>query len=422
MKRKVFFVTAFVILLPCLIEAADISLTLDEAIAIALRDNRDILIKAQGITKAKEKISEAKAGFFPSLNFTGTWADTRGLYAKDIASVKTQATLKQYLYKGGKTINTIKYNEYGVSVAQALLDKTKLETIFKVQKAFYTLLLAQEFSRLNKEIFDNVMAHLASLQSRYQNGQVSESDILNIKKSMSNVEEAYEASLNQVEASQGLLRNLLYIEDNIKINPQGEFLYAPDEVAYDEAFLKALKTRPEIRQYEAEAAAAKKSIEIVKSDSRPAIYASWDYYSSSISSLTFSPTKAWNDYNVAGLTFSWPIFDGWATKAKVEQAIVDLKEAELSKQKIFKGIALEIKNAYLGLKNSIAGIKTAESDLRLYKDNLWEIKQKHRDGIASSLDLDDVNLSYNISLFNQKQAIYDYIIAKANFDKATGGL
>ena len=412
MKRMRLFVTAFVILLPCSLLGADISLTLDEAIAIALRDNRDILIKAQDIKKAKEKISEAKADFFPSLNFTGTWADARGLYAKDIASVKTQATLKQYLYKGGKTINTITYNEYGVSVAQALVDKTKLEIIFNVQKAFYTLLLAQEYSGINKEILDNVKAHLSSQSLRYQNGQVSESDILNINKSMSNIEEAYELSLNQIQAAQSLLKNLLYAQDNIKINPQGEFLYEQDEVAYDEAFLKAMRTRPEIQQYEAQQAAAKKSIEIARADSRPAIYASWDYYSSSVSSLTFSPTKAWNDYNLIGLTFSWPVFDGWATRHKVEQSIVDLKEAELSKQKIVRDIALELKTAYLSLKNSIAGIKTAEADLNIFKDNLSVIKQKNQFGIASFLDLDDAALSYNISAFNRRQAIYDYIIAK----------
>ena len=422
MKRNSLFMTAFVILLPCLALGADIPLTLDEAIAIALRENRDILIKAQDIKKAKEKISEAKAGLLPTLTFTGTWADTRGLYAKDIASVKTQGTLKQYLYKGGKTVNTIKYNQYGVVVAQASLDKTKLEIIFDVQKSFYTLLLAQEYSGINKEILDNVKAHISSLSLRYQNGEASESDILNIKKSMSSIEEAYGLSLNQVEAAQSLLKNLLYAEGNIKINPQGEFLYEALEVAYDEAFLKAMRTRPEIKQYEALEAAAKKSMEITKADSRPAIYASWDYYSNSISQLNFSPTKAWNDYNVVGLTFSWPIFDGWATKAKVEQAIVDLKEAELSKQKTFRDIALELKTAYLSLKDSIAGIITAEANFNIFKDNLSVIKQKNQSGIASSLDLDDASLSYNISAFNRKEAIYDYIIAKAGFEKATGGI
>jgi len=137
-----------------------------------------------------------------------------------------------------------------------------------------------------------------------------------------------------MESSQVLLRNLLYLDDSVQIKPELKFSYESKEVAFDEAFLKALKTRPEIRQYEAQTQADKKAIEIAKAESRPNIYASWDYYSRSTTSLTFSPTKGWQDYNAIGLTFSWPIFDGWETKHKVEQAIVDLKETQLLKEKV----------------------------------------------------------------------------------------
>ncbi len=215
---------------------------------------------------------------------------------------------------------------------------------------------------------------------------------------------------------------MLFLDKETKVKPDAQFIYEPKEVAFDEAFLKAMRMSPEIRQYEAQEKASLKAIEIAKADSRPSIYASWDYYSRSRTSLSFSPTKGWQDYNIIGFTFSWPIFDGWATKAKVEQAIVDLKEAQLLKEKAVSDAALELKNAYLALKNAIAKITSAELDSVFYKDTLLVIEQKYRRGVASSLDLDDANLSYNVSLFNHKQAIYDYIIARAQFDKATGGI
>jgi outer membrane protein len=400
----------------------EITLTPDEAIAIALRSNRDVLLKTEDVKKAKLKISEAQASLFPSLTFTGGWINSKGLYDKDISQTQAQANLKQYLYKGGKIINTIRYNGYNFEVAQAVLDKAKLEVALNVKDAFYTLLLAKEFSVLNKYILDNANKHLQSIQERYKNGQASESDILSIKESLSSVEEAYEASLNQIEASLGLLRTLLYLEEKVRINPEGQFIYEPREVAYDESFLKAMKSRPEIRQYEAQTQANKKAIEMAKSDNRPNIYASWDYYSRSHLVGITGLTKNWNDNSVIGLTFSWPIFDGWATKAKIEQAITDLKETELTKEKTIKDISMELKNAYLDLKNSIAKIKTADSETALYQDNLLVLKKKYDDGIISLLDLDDASLRYNISGFNKKQATYDYIIAKARFEKATGGM
>jgi outer membrane protein TolC len=419
MKRVNFILIALTLIFPLLVRAEEIPLTLDEAVAIAARDNRDILLKAEDVQKAKFKIAQAQSSLFPSLSFTGGWTDTRGYYTKDIGQTTTQTTLKQTLYKGGEIINTIKYNEYGFDIAQAVLDKTKLEIVLNVNGAFYTLLLANEYANLNKGILENTKEHLQFLQARYANGQASDSDILRIKESLESVQQAYEASLNQIESSQTLLKNLLYLSEEVKIRPNAEFNYEPKELAYDQAFLKAMSTRPEIRQYEAQEKAAQKGIEIAKADGRPTIYASWDYYSRS--HLAAGTSRNWNDYSVIGFTFSWPVFDGWATKAKVEQAIIDLKEAQLSKEKTIKDIAQELKNAYLDLKNAVAKMQAMQAQINLYKDTLRVAEEKYKTGIASSLDLSDVSLSYAISLFNQKEAIYDYIIAKAKFAKATGG-
>jgi outer membrane protein TolC len=244
---------------------------------------------------------------------------------------------------------------------------------------------------------------------------------LKIKESLASVEQTYEESLNQIETSSALLRNLLYLAEDIKVKSNAEFAYEQREVVYDEAFLKAMERRPEIRQYSAQEEANKKAIEIAKADGRPTIYASWDYYNRSHAVSSVGVNRNWNDHNVVGFTFSWPIFDGWATKAKVEQAIVDLKEAQLMKEKVIKDIALELKNSYISLKNAIVKIKAVESEVAVYQDNLAQINQKYIAGIMSSLDLDDASLKHDIAMFNKKEAIYDYIIAKASLDKAEGG-
>jgi outer membrane protein TolC len=407
-----------------LLKAEEISLTLEESLAIALRDNPDVLLKETDLKKAKAKLAEAHAGLFPTVNISGGWQETRGFYSKDISEIEGGANLRWYLYRGGMTINTIKLNEYGIAVSQAILDKAKLETVYSVQKAFYTLLLADEFARINKGILDNAKRHLEYLEARYLNGQASESDILSIKSSLGNVSEAYEVSLNQIESSAGLLNNLLHLEEKIVIKTGGQFSYEPKEVAYDEAILKAMSNRPEIRQYEAQEKQAKHAVEIAKAGGRPNIFSSWDYYTTSRQMGAYSPDpiKGWQDYNIFGVTISWPIFDGWQTKAKVDQAIVDLKQVQLLKDKVTQDIALELKNAYLDLRNAIAKIKSTDSELLLYTDTLKVAKEKYNGGIASSLDLDDVTLGFDVALFNQKEAIYDYIVAKAKFEKATGGL
>lgn len=401
--------------------AEEITLTFSEAVAIGLRDNKDILFKIQDLEKAKLKIAEAEGELFPSLAYAGSWFYTAGLYNKDLSQTNSQITIKQYLYKGGSVINNIKYNGYKLEVEQALLDKTKLDAIFQFSKAYYTLLLSNYYIELNREILENSREHLEYIKARYKNGQASETDIIQAQASLSSVEQAYESSRTQKEAAQALLNNLLSLDKDILIIPSTEFQFTPKEVAFDQGFLKAMQDRPEIKQYESQIKADKRNIEVNRAGNRPSIYASWDYYGRSHAVTTTVNTRDWNDYNVLGVTFSWPIFDGWQTKAKVEQAIVDLKKTQIGKTKTIQDIALNVKNTYLFLKNSVDQIKASQADILFYKENLITAEEKFTQGLISSLDKQDAKLKYAVSLFNQRQALYDYVIAKFNFDKATGG-
>ena len=420
MKRLIFAILFFS-LITVTGNAKEITLTFSEVVAIGLRDNRDILLKTEDIQKAKLIIAEAQAGIFPTLTYTGDWFYTAGLYTKDISQHTSQISLKQYLYRGGRVINSIKYSDYKLKVAQSLLDKTKLEIIFDFSRAYYTLLLSNSFVRLNKTILDNSRQHLDYINSLYKNGQASETDILQAQASLSSVSQAYEASKTQAEAAGALLNNLLFLDKDVLVVPITEFKFMPRDIAFDQGFLRAMQTRPEIRQFEAQLKADKSAIEVARADGRPEIYVSWDYYGRSHGVTTTVNTRNWNDYNVAGVTLSWPIFDGWKTKALVEQAIVDLKQTQLGKTKLFGDIALEVKNAYLSLKNAIEQIKTSQVDILLYKNNLSTAKDRYSQGLVSLLDNNDAQLKYAVSVFNQQQAVYNYTIAKFNFDKATGG-
>lgn len=419
MKKPALFLMLAIFFICPAVSAEDISLTLDEALNLALRQNRDILLKSEDVNKAKQDIREARASLYPSVDLTSAWSRNNGYYSKDFSSFNYQAGAKQYLYKGGETVNTIKYNEHLLDASQAIMEKTELDVVLNVKKSFYTLILADQYAALNRDIVKNTRANLDFIQARYKKGLASESDVLQIRSSMDSVNQAYENSLNQIASSQALLNNYLYLDKDVKIIPEGDLSYTEEELVFDEALLHALKSRPELKQYDAEAKAAESYIGVAKSENRPSIYASWDYYARNHAAL--GTAKNWGDNNIMGITFSWPIFDGWAAKSKIEQAIVDLKTARLTKEKAIIDITLEFKNAYIGLKNAIAKIDAAESDLRVYKNNLAVFREKFKQGVASSLDLDGAVLRHSISRFNVQSAVYDYIIAKSSLDKAMGG-
>ncbi len=425
MKKFLLFLCLFTFIFAPSVRAEEIVLTLDEAIALALRNNKNILLKSEDVKMAKVQIEEARAGLWPSLNISGGWQEIRNLYSKNVGTYSATSGVSQTLYMSGKIVNAIKVSEYNYIASQAVLDAAKLDTVMDVKKAFFTLILADKFAQINKGIVENTREHIDFMQARFSQGQSSESDILALRSALANAQQAYEVSVNQKEATLALLVNLLSLDKEVRVQASDSLACDPKEIAYDETFLKAMQQRPEIRQLEAQKMGAEKAVTVAKAEGRPSVRASWDYYSSSRTSFGSFATpggKSWNDYNMLGITVSWPIFDGWLTKSKVDQALIDLKEAQLLKDKTIKDIALEVKTSYLDLKNAIEKIKSTGDQVTVFKDTLSVFQEKYNAGMVSLLDLHDAELSYAVALFNQIQAQYDYIVAKTRFDRATGGI
>ena len=397
-----------------------IVLTLDEAITVGLRDNRDILLNQERLAQAKLKIEEVKGAFLPEVTLTGGAIDTRGLYKKDINNYSFQGNIKQYIYKGGKNVNTLKQSRHKKDVQEALLQKNVSDTAANIKKAFYTIVLAEEFIQVNRLILDNSRAHFDSLKERYERGEAAESDLLRAKAMLADSLVLYESALNQKESALEVFKNILSLEEKTNVEVKGGFEYAPKEMAIDEAILKALELRPEIKQFASQSMVDQADVEINKSANRPSVYGSFDYYSRSTTSLSFSPGKGWQDYNVIGFTLSWPVFDGFITSRKVEEAISTLKQDTILEGKLKADIAGQVKEAYLGLKTGIAKREPKERYIEVYQDNLKVIQSKYNDGVASTLDLSDARLALALSDFNQKQALYDCLIAKAKLDNAMG--
>lgn len=400
--------------------AEEITLTLDEAIAIALRDNRNIRLQAQDIERTKAQLENSKSDRWPTLTFSATEQHDKGYYPADISSTVTQTSIRQYLYKGGSITNAIAKGTYDVQAANAASARMRNDIVLSVTKTFCAALLAQEYVVLNKAILENTQKHLDSIRARYAKGQASENDVLQLIKSLEDVKSVFEGSESQLLVLEATLRNNLFLGDDVRIAIRGALAYEPRDLSYDEGFLQALSNRPEIREYEAKENANKKSVEIAKADGRPTIYASWDYYSRS--HILSTATKNWNDNMVIGVTFSWPIFDGWGTKAKVDQAIADLKQAQILKERTIKDIALELKIAYMALKNAISRLHVAEAQIAWYENSTAAASEQYKKGLISELDVSDIDVGRAVAIFGKTQATYDYLIAHADFIKATGGV
>ena len=395
-------------------------LTLDDALRLALGENRQLAIGQAKEDEARAGISLARSAMMPALDISGTLGVTRGLYSKDINEVSGRAAIKQDLYKGGAIRAGVRKSEFDLSYARASLSRDKQEVLLKVKKSFFTLILAERYCRLNRLIALNARRHFDYISELYKNGQVSESELIRMRAILRNAEYLYLNAGTQKGAAAEVLGNLIYFKDSGKIAVSGELYYDFRDAAYDAAFLRAVESRPELKLYDAKEKSAQEAVKVAKASGRPSLSATWDYYSSN--RQVSGAEKNNNDHNVAGLTVSWPIFDGGHAKAVVEEAIAALKASKAQREQTLKDIATELRQACLGLQDSLDALKAAEEEVKVYRDNLREARNKYRLGIVSSLDIQDAALKYETAYFKKERAVYSYMLAGIDFDKATGGV
>jgi len=123
---------------------------------------------------------------------------------------------------------------------------------------------------------------------------------------------------------------------------------------------------------------------------------------------------------MVGVRVSIPIFQGFSRDARIDQKRALVRQAEAQTQK--------------GVDQAVAQVKslieaTDEARLRARGQRLavtqaergFEIASaQYREGLSSQLELTDSEVALRQSEFNYAQAVYDYLVARAQLDEATG--
>ncbi|MEW6171395.1 MAG: TolC family protein [Candidatus Omnitrophota bacterium] len=193
--------------------------------------------------------------------------------------------------------------------------------------------------------------------------------------------------------------------------------------------LIALKKRPEIKALEEKLVQDKANLNIAKANNKPQVSVGADYNFSNRSGFAtidrtssggFSFSKNYNDYWQGFVRINIPIFDGFQTKAKIDQAIGETKQTKLTQEKTNVEIQTQVKDSYLVLKNTNAKINTSQKDLEVASANYESIQERFQKGLVSSVEERSNNLTLSLAKFNYNEAIYDNFIAKAKLEKTIG--
>lgn len=407
--------------------------SLDEAIGIAFKNNKDIQIQEQEVTAAKAFITEARSVFLPNVSANAGYTHTGTVLTmplaisakKDIGIFtgyendnKLGLQIEQNMYNGGANIANLRQSEVKLKIQQETLRARKLDTEFEVKRLYYGLLLAYETERIAQDLYDQAKSHYEDVQKKYEQGTASRFDLLQSKVQISKISPELIKAKNSIDLISAELKKLLGLKMRDEIHLKDSFLYDPIEIKEGEFLQLAYLNKPEMNLRTLGVDVSKWLIAIAKSGYRPQVDANlgYNYSSNNLANMINDRHSNW----YAGFSVNVPIFDGFSSKAKVDQAKARYAQANLSKEDLVDQIAVDIRQACLDLKQAAELINSQKDNVMEAKEALSIVNVSYDNGKATNLDVLDTQVSLAQVEKNLSEAIYDYLIAHSSLDRTMG--
>ncbi len=123
-----------------------------------------------------------------------------------------------------------------------------------------------------------------------------------------------------------------------------------------------------------------------------------------------------------GATLSLNVFDGFQRHYKIQQAKLDFKKGENNLKNLQLAIELEGASAVVNYNNAVSSLQVQKRNLDLAKNIYTVAQKKYEQGVGSNLEVINAQASLKESETNYFNAVYDMLVYKIDYLKATGSL
>ena len=397
------------------------SYTIEEAVAAAKKGNTEILMAAKQLEAAKGGVVEARSGFLPNVVSTGLLRKRERLESSRLRNTDYDASLRvvQNVYTGGAITSQL-------AIARLLEEKRALEyqalvnrVSMDVRMAFYDVLLDRAKIRVREQSVGTFEEELKTQRERFETGTVGSLNVSRAQVALANEQPELIDAQTRLKNSELRLAQLIGFDSSgkpVSIAASGQLEYAPKHPDLTECLAYADVTRPEIRARQIDVEIENRQLVLDRSESKPRVeaFAGYEVYSESDPDVG----QEFNHGFIVGLNATWHIFDGYATRGRLQAtrarrdaAVYALEAAKLS-------VAIDVRSAFLDLQQAdgvlqseTRNVQNADEALEIAKGNLGA-------GLGTQLDILQAATDVTRTRTTRLGAIYLHNVALAKLARA----
>jgi len=406
---------------------------------MALQKNETLLMAREDEKRASAVVKEAYAGALPSVVLQGTY---QGNFKKPVFFVPEdfieggkleigediemagQLRLEQVLYAFGRVGNAVQYAKLYKDIASTAVGNARSTVAFSAKEAYYRVLLLEKVAEIRRQSIEQARLHLTDVEAKFSQGVTSRFSLLRAQVEVKNREpEVIRAENDLALAVQDLKRVLgLSGEADPILTDSLSFVYL--QASEETAIVEALINRPEIRILEYSVKGRNKILAIEKAGNLPilGLYGQLQLQGQASKDGPLDPFKKGRRAisASAGLSLSVPLFDGFRSKGRVQQAQASLQRAEYELEQARKAIRLEVTKAVQDLASLQREYESQVATVSLAEEAYAIAETRFVNGLSTQLELTDGETALNLARTNFAETLYRCNVAVANLERCIG--
>ncbi len=420
------------------------TLTLDNAITIALQHNLNVVQAANNVDAARSAEVAGYGSYLPTLSASAGWGRTQiespvdSTYSpfinRNTASGGNSITtgysaglnLNYTIFDGLNREMNLSKSLSGKTIADQNYLRTKQGTIYSVQASYLSVLRNEQLVLVNQENLKRDQEELERIQESARVGSLAIGDVYRQQSAeatdefnLISAQNTYDKSVADLLALIGLdvMDEYRIVDSSIPVDIDStEFSRLPAMGEFDQYRKQALSARPDYQSASENLKSASYGVTSAWGRYLPGLnaYAGYSLNAPEVSQLSSNKDYTW------GLKFSWTLFDGFQTNEGIQNAKVQERNAEISLLQAELGVSVDVKKALLDLN---AAKRQYEASVKAVTSSTQDRKvaqEKYNLGSGTIIDLQTANANLVNAQVTKISAIYNYITTKRNLEYVTG--
>lgn len=417
------------------------SITLEEALAIANRSNRDIIQAQISVDRNQAVLREFEAARLPTVTASGSYtfndsanarlsniaqANSNSLFSSlsgDNSTITQPVTgtvgLNYNIFTSGLVESNVKASENQLRIAELELNRITQVVKIAVVTAYYNLQNTDENVRIQQKSVENSQRSLKDTMALERAGVGTKFDVLQSQVQLANSQQSLlDAQASQLISRRELARQIEY-PSNLdlaaadKIEP-----VSPWKLSVEDTIVLALRNRSELdtQRLQREVARERARASIARFGPQVSLFANVD------AADNFSQPGGFAFGYRLGANVSISLFDGGVASAQVDQSKADQALAESRFQQSANQVRFDVEQAYINSQSRRKQIDTATKAVEQSTEALRLARLRLSAGVGTQLEVIRAEDDLTRADVNRLQAIIGFNQSISDLQRAVNGL